>query len=229
MMHLSVLTLVTVLAIAMPALAQQPTAQPEAGSPPTAQSETPGPVEAKIDGFRSAKFGMTEAEVLKAIESDFGLKQSQIRRESNPVQKTSVLVAEVKDLLPGTGTARISYLFGYSNKKLFTVTVLWARSFNPADTREVLIDAAAVLRSHFEGQAFPKGVLVDARLPDGSVLVFRGTDAQGRMVVLTAAGLYVQNAGDKSKETMQPEPVLRLTYIENPQHPDVYSVKQGQF
>src|SRR5262249_2637933 len=157
---------------------------------------------------------------------DFGLKDAQIQHDSNPVQKTSMLTIDVKDLLPGTGTARISYLFGYENKKLFTVVIVWAHAFNPADTREVLVDAATVLRGHFESEAFAKGTLTDARLPGGSVLVFRGIDGEGRMVVLTATGLSIPNTGAaREKEPPPSEPALRLTYIEDPQHPDVYSIK----
>ncbi|HUE65722.1 MAG TPA: hypothetical protein VMO78_15215, partial [Rhizomicrobium sp.] len=110
------------------------------------------------------------------------------------------------------------------------VVIVWARALSPADTQEILVEAAAVLRAHFETESFPKGALVDSGLPDGSVLVFRGVDGQGRMVALTATGLYNANTGAAGqKEVAQPDPVLRLTYIADPQHPDVYTIKQGEF
>lgn len=230
-MRCLVLTLATMLLLLVSPSWAQPAPTPAAPHPaPAASSPTSSPPPAEIDGFRSAKFGMTEPQVLNAIERDFGIKETQIHREHNPVQKTSALVVDVKDLLPGTGIARVSYLFGYESKKLFTVVIVWARVFNRADSREALVDAAAVLRSHFESEAFPRDVVIDSRLPDGSVLVFRGMDSQGRMVALTATGLYEQNlAGNPRRKAAQPAPVLRLTYIENPQHPDVYSIKRGQF
>jgi hypothetical protein len=50
------------------------------------------------------------------------------------------------------------------------------------------------------------------------------------MVALTATGLYNANAGAAGqKQVAQPDPVLRLTYLEDPQHPDVYTIKQGDF
>ena len=217
-----------------PSFAQQklPPAAPKTAAAPAAPKSTaatpaaPVLTPAKIDGFRGAKFGMGEEEVRDAIMHDFGMSDSDVKRDINPVQMTTALTVDVKDLLPGTGLARVTYLFGYKTGKLFSVVIVWARALNAADTQEVLVEAAAVLRAHFETESFPKGVVVDNSLPDGSVLVFRGVDSQGRMVAMTATGIYTP-AGQK--EGTQPDPVLRLTYIEDPQHPDVYMIKQGEF
>src|SRR5579871_1102751 len=143
---------------------------------------------AKVDGFRTAKFGMSEDEVRDAIMQDFGIGNSDVKHETNPVQMTTALTVDVKDLLPGSGLARVTYLIGYKSSKLFSVVIVWARALNAADTQEVLVEAAAVLRAHFETESFAKGVVVDTGLPDGSVLVFRGVDGQGRMVAMTATG-----------------------------------------
>ena len=172
---------------------------------------------------------MTAADVRKAIQSDFGVSDNDIKVEINPVQKATALTIDVKDLLPGAGVARVSYLFGYKSNRLFTVLVVWAHAFSPDNTREVLIDAANVLRAHFETENFPRGVVVDSALSDGSVLVFRGIDAQGRMVALAATALYTANPAAGDKTAPQPDPVLRLTYVEDPQHPDVYTIKPGEF
>lgn len=194
--------------------------------PAIATPAAPALTPAKIDGFRKAKFGMSEDEVRDAIMQDYGMSDSDVKRDTNPVQMTTALTVDVKDLLPGTGLARVTYLFGYKSSKLFSVVIVWARALSAADTQEVLVEASAVLRAHFETESFPKGVLVDNSLPDGSVLVFRGVDGQGRMVALTATGVYTPVG---QKEAAQPDPVLRLTYIEDPQHPDVYTIKQGEF
>jgi hypothetical protein len=219
--------------LAMPALAQPKatTAPAQPAAVVARPAPVAAPVTAKIDGFRTARFGMAAADVRKAIQTDFGIGDSDVKVEINPVQKTTALTVDVKDLLPGTGIARVSYLFGYKSNRLFTVIVVWARAIGPENTREVLVDAANVLRAHFETEAFPKGVTIDAALPDGSVLVFRGIDAQGRMVALAATALY---AGDPTGKTdknapPQPDPVLRLTYVEDPLHPDVYTIKPGEF
>lgn len=199
---------------------------PAAAKAVVATPAAPALPPARLDGFRAAKFGMSEDEVRNAIMQDFSMSDSDVKREMNPVQMTTALSVDVKDLLPGTGVARVTYLLGYKSSKLFSVVIVWALALNAADTQEVLVEAAAVLRAHFETESFPRGVVADSGLPDGTVLVFRGVDGQGRMVALTAAGVYTP-AGQK--QAAQPDPVLRLTYIEDPQHPDVYTIKQGEF
>jgi hypothetical protein len=236
MMRFALTVAVSLLAVTPPAWAQQKsTATPAqsaavAPKPAPAPKTAPAPAPAKIEGFRTARFGMAAADVRKAIQADFGVSDNDIKVEINPVQKTTALTIDVKDLLPGTGLARVSYLFGYKSNRLFTVLVVWAHAFSADNSREVLVDAANVLRAHFESENFPRGIVVDSALPDGSVLVFRGMDAQGRMVALAATALYTANpsgAGDKAAP--QPDPVLRLTYVEDPQHPDVYTIKPGEF
>lgn len=221
---------VSLLVMISPSLAQQKPAVAPLPSAAVAPKPAPAPSSAKLDGFRSARFGMPATDVRNAIQTDFGISDSDIKVEINPVQKTTALSVDVKDLLPGTGFARVSYLFGYKSNRLFTVLVVWAHAFSPENTREVLVDAANVLRAHFETEVFPKGVVIDTALPDGSVLVFRGIDAQGRMVALAATALYAENpTGAADKAAPQPDPVLRLTYVEDPQHPDVYTIKPGEF
>lgn len=208
------------------ALKSTPLLTAPAAPKPAAAPAQPALPPAKIDGFRSAKFGMTEDDVRKAIMQDFSMSDSDVKRDMNPVQMTTALSVDVKDLLPGTGVARVTYLLGYKTNKLFSVVIVWALALNAADTQEVLVEAAAVLRAHFETESFPRGVVADSALPDGTVLVFRGVDGQGRMIALTAVGVYAPTG---QKPAAQPDPVLRLTYIEDPQKPDVYTIKPGEF
>src|SRR5580693_1386206 len=79
-----------------------------------------------IDGFRSAHFGMTEAEVRKAIETDFKLTGSAVRPGDNPVERTHLLSVTVPDLVPDSGKAVIDYVLGYKSHSLIEVNVTWS-------------------------------------------------------------------------------------------------------
>ena len=54
---------------------------------------------ASIEGFRSAKFGFNESEVLKAINKDFRVKIKSVSRVINSNEKTVTLSIDAKDLL----------------------------------------------------------------------------------------------------------------------------------
>jgi hypothetical protein len=80
-------------------------------------------VTAEVEGFRSTKFGMTEADVKVAIANDFGIKGAAVHEQPNAGERTKVLLVKVADLLPGGGTVEISYVFGYRTKKLIQISV----------------------------------------------------------------------------------------------------------
>jgi hypothetical protein len=62
-------------------------------------------------------------------------------------------------------------------------------------------------------------------MPHGYV-VFRGLDAGGHMVMLMLAGAVGTEA---EKEKNLPPITLQLSYVLDPQHPDIYRVSKGQF
>src|SRR4051794_27964656 len=74
-----------------------------ASSPASSPGQTPqNPAEeAKIDGFRSAAFGMTEPQLRQAIRKDFPAPGEKIASEPNAAEKTSALTVQVPDLIPG--------------------------------------------------------------------------------------------------------------------------------
>jgi hypothetical protein len=89
------------------------------------------------------------------------------------------------------------------------------------------------LRNYFARKGFRKDNLVlNAKLNDGSVLVFRGTDSSGRMVVLLLNNPQNQKNDEKtdSSETKEKtELSLRLSYIQDPNNPDVMKIEEGSF
>src|SRR5690606_32650962 len=68
-------------------------------------------VAAVVDGFRSAKFGMTEAEVRDAISTDFGISGDDVIEGENTAERTRLLTVSVPDLLPEGGVAQVAYVF----------------------------------------------------------------------------------------------------------------------
>ena len=110
---------------AAPAAAGTPVA---AGATSAAAAETSAPddkskvINSKaIEGFRSAKFGMNEADVRAAIAKDFGAKPDAVRAQDNASELTHSLLYSAPELLPNGGTAELSYVFGYKSKSLIQV------------------------------------------------------------------------------------------------------------
>jgi hypothetical protein len=213
------------LALTVPmALAQQPAA-------PSGATEIK-PYE--VEGFRSAKFGMTEADVKKAIETDFNIKEAAIGHDTNAIERTTILSFTGKDVVPEAGDVRVFYILGYSKKRLFQVVLSWGAgvSDTAANSTSVLAGAQLLL-NYFLGQQFkPEGRIVNAQLSDGTTLLFSGLDDKGRAVQLQY-GTQPQplRAGEKADPNNPPPriPFARLLYVEDPKNPDVFRIKPGQF
>jgi hypothetical protein len=122
--------------------------------------------------------------------------------------------------VPNTGPARIAYIFGYRTRRLIQVNVLWSTA-NRGTAPESVVATGNLLRNYFLGEGAPSaGRIVDGELADGSIVVLRTTDASGHMVLIVLSGT-------KAKERRPM--VLELSYILDPQAPDIYRLKKGQF
>jgi hypothetical protein len=205
-----------------------PSARPEQG----AVKDQPGPPAgppATIDGFRLARFGMSEEQVRQAIRKDFPAAAAKLTSAVHPSEKTTVLSLAVTDLLPHTGSARISYVFGYRSKKLIQVNLLWSSDGSPA-ADETIVGIANSLRDYFVSENLASdSVVANRQLAENTILVFRGSDDQKRTVLLMLSGVAA-SARSEEKKTPKPLPLtLELSYIEDPAHPDVFRIGKGQF
>lgn len=224
------LTLATAIASAAVLSASAQSTAPQADAV-GGQAATASPVE--LNGFRTARFGMDEAAIRKAILTDFALDKSKIGSVENPAERTRILSVKVPDVLDGGGIADVSYVFGHTSKKLTQVSVLWSGQSDPSLDGEKLLANGNVLRSYFLSAGYvPASVVTDVPVPEG-LLLFRGSDAKGRMAVLLLRGTYaaaapVEGAANPAPPVLTPAGLL-LAYIENPQKPDVFTVKPGQF
>ena len=139
---------------------------------------------ANVDGFRSARFGMDEAEVLRAIRVDFHITGSEVLRKIHPVEKTIRLAINVSELLPKSGPAQVVYLLGFRTAKLIEVDIFWGPSQISEVSSNDILSTARLLLHHFQQQKFQKeGMVTNGTLPDGSSLFFRRKDLHGKEII----------------------------------------------
>lgn len=207
-----------------PALAETEGA-PTSGAPTSAAVEP-----ATIDGYRSARFGMTEAEVKKAIKADLSVDDP--AKTVNAVERTSVLSVAGRSLIPDSPPATVSYILGATTAKLVQVNIVWGEK-GGADAKQIVPIANALAAYFLDKGSYAKdSVAVNQNLPDGTVLVFRGADAKGRMVILQLTPIIdpaEAKKATKDKPVELKKATLKLSYVANPAKPDVFRIEKGRF
>jgi hypothetical protein len=172
---------------------------------------------------------MSEEQVRQAIRKDFPGAVTALTSGVHPSDKTTILSLNVTDLLPHTGKARISYIFGYRSKKLIQVNVVWS-SDGSTTADETIVGIANALRDYFATENFrADSVVTNRQLAENTILVFRGNDDQKRTVLLVLGGVAASARSEEKKEPRRPPLTLELSYIENAAHPDVFKIGKGQF
>jgi hypothetical protein len=213
-----------------PAPARPPAAQAASPTYPAAPgAATPAPAQpavAQINGFRSARFGMTDAEVRSAIERDFNLRGDAVQAQENKAEQTHVLIVRAANVLPGGGTASISYVFGFKSKTLIQVGLSWSKATDDAMTPEQLFSNANVLQSHFLTEGYKPDTVATNMPINGGVLMFRGSDADQHTTMLILQGTFTQ--AENNQRQMTPTALL-LFYIADVKAPDVYRLPPGSF
>jgi hypothetical protein len=214
-------------AVAQPAPPASDQRQPPEATAKPPESE---PVEhVKIEGFRSARWGMDATQVKAAMHKDFGVPAEKVKTEENAAERTTVLTIAVNDLLEGAGPARVSYILGYKTKKLIQVTILWGTPVDPQAQPEKVIAAANQLRQLFLDSGYqPETVVANARNADGTILVFQGQDTDKHTTVLRLANAPAPAKGSKA-EAAGGSIALSLSYILDSRSPDIFRLKKGQF
>lgn len=198
----------------------QTSAQPPAGT---------GGDTVHVDGFRGAKWGMTEAEVKAAIAGEFKIPTDKLKPESNASERTGVLTVQLPELIEGAGVARVSYIFGYTTKKLIQVNLVWGTPVDPQTRPEGVVAAANQLRDLFMSQGYAPGTVVaNARASDGEVIVFQGQDADRHTTLLRLVSAPLP-AKEAKKEKSPPMTALFLSYILDSRNPDIFRLKKGSF
>lgn len=199
-----------------------------AGATSAAAAETPAAADDKIkaiDGFRSAKFGMNEADVRAAMARDFNPKPDAVKAQENASELTRSILLSVPELLPNGGTAELSYVFGYKSKSLIQVGAVWSKGTDAAMTPEKLFSNANILRAHFMGEGFkPDSIAVNMPVA-GGIVMFRGSDAKDRSVILLLQGTFETKENNR---VLTPTSLL-LFYVADAKSPDIFKLPPGQF
>lgn len=196
----------------------------QAANPATAAAASNGPA---IDGFRTAKFGMSEAQVRSAASADFKLPAASITATQNQLQRTSVLSVQVPNLVPQGGIATVSYVFGYQSHKLIQVNIIWSPEIDPKTTPTMLYQNGETLQQYFAGEGFPANRSTGNIATPNGVLLFRATDSTGNAVLLILSGTLTKNQKDNT--TALNPTTLTLAYAADAMHPDVFQLTKGSF
>jgi len=209
----------------VPAAPEQRQAPEAAGTSP----ETELVEHVRIDGFRSARWGMDAAQVKAAIQKDFGISADKVKAEENIAERTTILAVTVNDILEGAGPARVSYVLGFKTKKLIQVTIVWGTPVDSQARPDKIVAAANQLRQLFLDSGYqPETVITNARMADGTILVFQGQDADKRTTVLRLANSPAPAKGSKT-EGAAGSVALSLSYTLDSRNPDIFRLKKGTF
>jgi hypothetical protein len=197
-----------------------------AGATSAAAAETPAAESKAIEGFRSAKFGMNEADVRAAMTRDFNAKPDAIKAQDNVSELTRSVLLSVPELLPNGGAAELSYVFGYKSKSLIQVGAVWSKGTDAAMTPEKLFSNANILRAHFLSEGFkPESIAVNMPV-NGGIVMFRGSDAKDRSVILLLQGTFENK--ENNQRVLTPTSLL-LFYVADAKSPDIFKLPPGQF
>ena len=212
------------------ALAVTPSLAPAATTPPAK------PVSAAyaVKGFRSALFGMDEAQVLAAAAKDLKVDPATAQRQTNPAEGTTVISFASVHVDPAPMPAQVVYIFGAASHRLVHVNIVWATPAGQEEIqRPVLIGLALKLRGYFLGYAWPdKNVLLDVPAGPNGVITFIGQDASGGAVEVMLQGVaYSHSINGQPVQSPTPSgpAILRLSYSQNITKPDKAVVAPGSF
>jgi hypothetical protein len=119
----------------------------------------------------------------------------------------------------------VAYVFGYQSKRLIQVNILTGHPLDTNATPQQLINSGRMLGMHFLKKRYQEeGLVANGKLNDGSTLIFRGKDQEGRMVLL-----HVSNPQPVNENAKDLKITLNLSYIEKPGRPDIYKLKNLNF
>lgn len=200
--------------VALAPLTSPAIAQGALSPPPATQASAPTPPHA-ITGFRSARFGMSEAQVRVAIAKDFKVEGPAIQTLFVAEQHSKVLTLALPQLNPGPCPAVLAYIFDTGTGALIHINVSWLfpGEANPYQ-RAAIEFAGERLAAYFHD--LPSGATT--LLPAGAtgpqtVTFYAARDSQGHTVTVAADGVEIA-LKDKAATPKPPKgpAVLRVAY-----------------
>ena len=70
-----------------------------------------------------------------------------------------------------------------------------------------------------------EGYAINLKFDENRILVFRGTDKRGRMALLVLTQTKNIESAKKKRERVS----LKLSYIQKPDMPDIFTIKENDF
>ena len=174
---------------------------------------------------------MAAAEIKAAIKKDFNIAGDKVQSEENSSERTTVLSVTVPDLIDGAGKARVSYVLGYSTKKLVQVTVTWGTPVDPQAKPAEIVAAANQLHELLVSSGYQPGtVRSNVAAGNGAIVVFEGQDAEKHTTLLTLVnGTTPGTLHNGKREPAVQTVIMQLSYRLDAQNPDIFRLKKGQF
>ena len=180
-----------------------------------------------LDGFRSAKFGQSQQQVLQSIRNDFGVFKKSVIKTTHRINKTPMLTVKLTSLEPFSAAATIHYVFGYKSKRLIQVDVFWNVKTKNKQIKNNFIRSSILLSESFQKydvSNFQKweGDYENSKLQILSLIQPKSNNALE--IVLTNVALKKMNDGSTDIiANFNNNPLeLKLTYIYNYKVLDIY-------
>lgn len=198
---------------------------------------------ADVSGFRSARFGATESEVMKAIKNDLGVKEANVHRTQDATTRVTVLEVKLKAFTPMNLPATMTYVLGYKCNCLMQVGISWAFPDNASvEQRKTAMMGVGALVDRFTKMKWEKDEVVTGRamgeVKDGSdnaLVFFRGQNKKNEAITLIGAPVKMsKNAKDPKKEdsfaaNIDEIKTISLSYEKDVVNPDIYKVDVSGF
>lgn len=183
-------------------------------APAAAQGAT-APSLHQVNGFRSARFGMSMAQVRQAVAQDFKAPADAVSEVGNPAEGTRAMVVRLNALEPGPGAAVVSYIFNQQAQQLRHINVVWQSGAAPSEAQRNQYAVAGVqLTRYFRELGWkPEGSVSAVANGPGSILLFAGIDPKNAMVEVVASGIAL-SAGPNGQPAAAPSgpAQLRVSY-----------------
>lgn len=197
------------------------TPEPEIIEPPSIVDEKSftspkpsSPIEPKIiktgivKGFRLAQFGMSEEQVIQAIEADSGLPEKRVEKRRDPESSQRILTLASLALDPANGKALVHYYLSSPEQTLNRVDVIWGHPDQPKVDPAMLKKSAKKFKDLFTQFRLLKTQTKDPVTGKGSYL-FYGVDTMGNGIKMMWATPLDKNF----KSIPKSEPALKLSYF----------------
>ena len=159
-----------------------------------------------VKGFRLAQFGMSEKQVIQAIEADFGLLEKKVERRRDPESGQRVLTIASLTLDPKNGKAWVRYYLSSQDQTLNRVDVIWGHPDHSKVDHTILQKSAERFKNLFRQLETQTAIAVVDKGP----YIFYGVDIFGNGIKLMWNKPYDKNFQPISKS----EPTLTLSYFQ---------------